>query len=374
MLSRCTNNVTISDMTCDRIEIDFHILDKVMIQNVTCNYLFAESREAVSKETLFIDNSKLNTFYIGSNANISVLNTTINRFSGTVPYGSDKNIKLFHCYITNAVEDYSRASEASDLFVNFYVNTFTCVDTYFGIRATRAIAFVSANKVCFTNCTFEVLSSNVIPAISGFYLINLNHNVKSVEFSYCKFLLRKMGFSAAAILVDCSDSALFSRNYFSSEDSDSYFVSIGSNYSGSDVMWTYNDTKEKLRAILNASSATVFKKYNITISTDTDPAESRGNYLPAESNPDLYNGFPYYKTDIKKQLWFDGSRFSEYDSAVAGVSRSGVFANKPASSDIYVGFRYFCTDKQTTEGATNGIEIIHKGSDVWVDALGRTVS
>ena len=35
---------------------------------------------------------------------------------------------------------------------------------------------------------------------------------------------------------------------------------------------------------------------------------------------------------------------------------------------------YFCTDKQTTEGASNGIMIYHKGNNVWVDALGRVVS
>lgn len=35
---------------------------------------------------------------------------------------------------------------------------------------------------------------------------------------------------------------------------------------------------------------------------------------------------------------------------------------------------YFCTDKQTTEGITNGIMIYYKGDSVWVDALGRVVS
>ena len=53
----------------------------------------------------------------------------------------------------------------------------------------------------------------------------------------------------------------------------------------------------------------------------------------------------------------------------------GNFSNKPlASSGIKVGFQYFCTDRQTTEGSTNGIMIYHKGNDVWVDALGRVVS
>lgn len=54
---------------------------------------------------------------------------------------------------------------------------------------------------------------------------------------------------------------------------------------------------------------------------------------------------------------------------------SGTFAQKPTTTDnIPVGFEYFCTDKQTTEGTTNGIMIYHKGDNVWVDALGRVVS
>lgn len=51
---------------------------------------------------------------------------------------------------------------------------------------------------------------------------------------------------------------------------------------------------------------------------------------------------------------------------------SGNFNNKPSYPDV--GFAYFCTDKQTTEGTTNGIMIYHKGDNVWVDALGRVVS
>lgn len=64
----------------------------------------------------------------------------------------------------------------------------------------------------------------------------------------------------------------------------------------------------------------------------------------------------------------------EVQNIVPSIFRSGTFANKPAAADIYVGFLYFCTDKQTVEGATDGIEIIHKGNDVWVDALGRVVN
>jgi hypothetical protein len=78
-------------------------------------------------------------------------------------------------------------------------------------------------------------------------------------------------------------------------------------------------------------------------------------------------------------------RWVEADGAKAGVLRRGTFANKPAGADIYVGFKYFCTDKHTPEAApegsseqaiaaANGIEIIYKGNDTWVDALGRVIS
>ena len=50
---------------------------------------------------------------------------------------------------------------------------------------------------------------------------------------------------------------------------------------------------------------------------------------------------------------------------------SGTFANR--STNSRVGFEYFATDRQTAEGTTNGIPLKHKGSDVWVDSLGRVV-
>ena len=52
----------------------------------------------------------------------------------------------------------------------------------------------------------------------------------------------------------------------------------------------------------------------------------------------------------------------------------GSFWTKPTEEDgISIGFPYFCTDRQTTEGARNGIVIYYAGNGTWVDALGRTV-
>lgn len=64
-----------------------------------------------------------------------------------------------------------------------------------------------------------------------------------------------------------------------------------------------------------------------------------------------------------------------FDGVKINAKRTGIFSEKPTTNEgIFIGFAYFCTDKQTTEGQANGIMIYHKGNNVWVDALGRIVS
>lgn len=84
-------------------------------------------------------------------------------------------------------------------------------------------------------------------------------------------------------------------------------------------------------------------------------------------------GVTIYNIDDKMPLFYDGSEWRDAIGTPKG-KYSGTFADKPSDSDIYVGFRYFCTDRQTVEGATDGIEIIYKGDNVWVDTLGRIIS
>ena len=73
--------------------------------------------------------------------------------------------------------------------------------------------------------------------------------------------------------------------------------------------------------------------------------------------------------------WYLGATINQILDAtlttysVAGATQ-GTFANKPTSPNV--GQMYFCTDKQTTEGQTNGISIYWNGTN-WTDALGRTV-
>lgn len=71
---------------------------------------------------------------------------------------------------------------------------------------------------------------------------------------------------------------------------------------------------------------------------------------------------------------YNNNKWLNNNGIAYDVKTEGTFAQKPTSSQgIPTGFKYFCTDKQTTEGQANGIVIYHKGSDVWIDALGRIV-
>ena len=106
----------------------------------------------------------------------------------------------------------------------------------------------------------------------------------------------------------------------------------------------------------------------------TDGYKSGNKHIgDSESRPTLNisTGFSYYDTTQNRQLWWNGSNWIDSNSNNADFLNSGIFSQKPSNPSI--GFAYFCTDKQTTEGSTNGIMIYHKGDNVWVDALGRVI-
>lgn len=87
-------------------------------------------------------------------------------------------------------------------------------------------------------------------------------------------------------------------------------------------------------------------------------------------------GFQFYDSTLNKPICWNGEYWLEEDKVLAGTSRIGAFTQRPTIEDNFIrkGFAYFCTDRQTIEGASNGIMIYHKGNNVWVDALGRVIS
>lgn len=86
-------------------------------------------------------------------------------------------------------------------------------------------------------------------------------------------------------------------------------------------------------------------------------------------------GTAVFSTSTNKPVWKTDEYWIYADGVREGTNYSGTFAQKPTESErgISIGFGYFCTDRKTSEGASNGIMIYYKGSNVWVDALGRIV-
>lgn len=77
------------------------------------------------------------------------------------------------------------------------------------------------------------------------------------------------------------------------------------------------------------------------------------------------------RSGITEGLVADISTLKKALGGKADAIPTGTFANAPASPTI--GQQYFCTDRQTSEGATDGIMIYYNGTS-WVDALGRAVA
>lgn len=96
---------------------------------------------------------------------------------------------------------------------------------------------------------------------------------------------------------------------------------------------------------------------------------------PSTTPPGINKGLIVFDTVLKIAKIWNGSQWSFYDGLSVKAKRSGIFAEKPTDAQgISIGFAYFCTDKQSIEGATNGIMIYYKGNNTWVDSLGRTIS
>lgn len=121
---------------------------------------------------------------------------------------------------------------------------------------------------------------------------------------------------------------------------------------------------------MNIADGSRFIHKNVGTKSYRDTIDSKQGYgLVKIWDDGLKKPFYGYKNVEGQLVFYDSNGVQD------GVKFSGAFWQKPTTEQgIQIGFSYFCTDKQTTEGAKNGIMIYHQGNDVWVDALGRIVS
>lgn len=109
-----------------------------------------------------------------------------------------------------------------------------------------------------------------------------------------------------------------------------------------------------------------------------------GNVYPIINYMTIKDGKFYINLSENKELVaiievlinFNGLNLTKEDSFPKGTSISniignaGSFDNKP--NNILSGFPYFCKDKKSPEGTSQGIMIYYNGNN-WVDSLGRVV-
>lgn len=174
------------------------------------------------------------------------------------------------------------------------------------------------------------------------------------------------------IVLTKDDNTINNCYFINTKDNTTNFPVIKKNGTNNKDLYSdvYRDNIDKGNFYLDLNNGRYHiwngNNYNAISLNNTGATENRPN------NPII--GDIYFDTTIGRSIWWTGTKWvdSEGNDADSIPIISGTFANKPTGVDI--GYAYFCTDKQTTEGATNGIMIYYKGNKVWVDALGRVVS
>lgn len=140
------------------------------------------------------------------------------------------------------------------------------------------------------------------------------------------------------------------------------YINITSSVHYISRFWSNINNNVRLKQIDNIPDSA--KKLSISYSIVENYSDYKGS-----------SNFIYYAKDIDAYVYTTVDKYYNiiYHHLNGDIvdKLSGSFSNKP--KNVKVGYQYFCTDRQTSEGASNGIVIYYKGNNVWVDSLGRTI-
>ena len=134
----------------------------------------------------------------------------------------------------------------------------------------------------------------------------------------------------------------------------------------------YNNALKNITPVISTDSVNSAQEVQSYYSNYAYIREPNTGISTSTALNDKNIGFEYFDTTLNKSIWWNGAKWVGSDGNDADSPMSGSFADRPTG--VKAGYSYFCTDKQTTEGSTNGIMIYYRGSNTWVDALGRVVS
>lgn len=229
------------------------------------------------------------------------------------------------------------------------------------IYNTASFKIRYSDKVIIQNNNFPIAAWGTIELLQS--NINMNNNFILSEGS--SYILNKVGVSALGlentevtfennifknlVFSDIQNKTIIKNNHFYGDQKQSTMID-------GDVILKDNIFK------ISIESAD-YAIFDFNNSTKRQIVENNTFIFDAAMNKIFAKG---YYTEINNIII--------YNTTSNKNSVYGLFADKPNANNIGIGYKYFCTDRQTTEGSTNGIEIIHKGNNIWVDALGRIVS
>lgn len=239
--------------------------------------------------------------------------------------------------------------------------------------------FSHFNSMIFNQCLFDLKSGTVFcekadnVTILNSYIINRQNSIQKV---FDKSLLSQVKtlniinstFNLLNKLILLPDYAIqINNNYISFTE---YVDAWYSYFKNGSIITPSNEVRNISNKTLNYDSESnkwlnnrgLLNGNRLVGSTSQRPSES------------LDLNF-YFDTSLGKVIVFKDGNWVNLDGTNTAILNSGTFEQRPTEAQgISKGYTYFCTDKQTPEGETDGIIITYKGDNIWVDAFGRTIS
>lgn len=327
----------------------------------------------------------INNCEISSNENINLIGQT----------GLETEYVFNNCNINNLKEIYYTLNDDLELlgklsFINCNIELKDSISTYWINRCMASIninnsKFVDSNKsaytiivpngrsllnndikitdVIITNSYFNNLYVDNIISINDDYYVEMYSRGKTIlvsensPYSYPIKIYNKNNFKAK----------IFNTEIQSEFDTSSNLYKV-------EILSNLFNGKYKITLIKNDDNSINYMYY-FNSKNDYELKYIKNNNIKnyfLNRNNNIDNGNIIYDIDNNRYCYWDGEKLCDFLGESIEYLKTGNFSQKPSNPNI--GFAYFCTDKQTSEGATDGIMIYHKGDNVWVDALGRVVS
>lgn len=173
------------------------------------------------------------------------------------------------------------------------------------------------------------------------------------------------------ITITDTNPIILSGNSFIIAESEEIYIKNTNNY----IVLLQNNSPCKVHYSINTGdNYKIFNKNPGTSIILETEIENITMYPAGDIKPNnTVMGYQFFDTTLNKPIWWNGNNWIDSEgNNINSIIKIGTFTQKPSNPSI--GFAYFCTDRQTTEGSRNGIMIYYAGDDTWVDALGRVIS